>query len=879
MQASAKTVGQILESRGQFIIPFFQRHYSWDQKQWKRLWNDLLRLLDEERGTSSIHFLGPLVTIPLAPTPGALPTWQVIDGQQRLTTVTLLLAALRDVCRELGREELAAEISETCLINTHKTGLDRYKVITRVGDREVLERIVEGKPSTGPGGARLVGGVKFFTDKIRALLANDPADLERLKIAVTSRLSLVTITLEGENPYEIFESLNATGLPLEESDLIRNYLFMQVPLAEQESFQERSWCRLEATFASRKGTAGVPTDFYRSYLMRSGAYSKQKQTYLDFRNEFQARGISADTAVEELLRFAKYSTWLHSPTQCPKKDLKRRLRYFRLLDTSTAQPLVLALLDRHERGCMSDETLIGCLDDLVSFVMRRSICGETTRQYARWFVEAIRELTDEDPRGSLQRYLGRRGWPGDVDFVRAAEVFPIYQREFGKARLALEALEAALNPREQVEDDGVSIEHVMPRTLGDGESGASWRASLGEDWEAVHERLVHVLGNLTLTAANSVLGNKDFPEKKAELKKSRFLLNRAVGEEPAWKPAVIERRSHELAERLIALWPRPAELPSRGKAGGGTTSRADTKQARVRYWEAILPALAQLNFIGEVPQARTFGLISLPLTRKAFKYGLRPRFSKRRLSLLLFLRGPNRERHFDVLHADRGAIEEVIGERLLWKRDVPWSKATSVIELVGDSLDPNDHTTLDRQKAWFTHGLIRFHDAFRDRCVKLVPGDVPRQMTATRQKRQQWWTLVLGELAKRTDLFADRKAPAETWIGAGSGIRGALFTLGVSKDRSKAELYLDLGADSDEANKRRFDHLRMHSDGIESAFGGPLEWDRLDNKRASRVCWVQQAGYELPVGEWAGATAAQADAMARLEAAVRPALADLTDRQ
>ena len=178
MQASAKTVGQILESRGQFIIPFFQRHYSWEQKQWKRLWNDLLRLLDEASGTSSVHFLGPLVTIPLAPTPGALPTWQVIDGQQRLTTVTLLLAALRDICRERGREELAAEISETCLINTHKTGLDRYKVITRVGDREVLERIVEGKPSIGPGGTRLVSGVKFFTDKIRALLANDPADLE-----------------------------------------------------------------------------------------------------------------------------------------------------------------------------------------------------------------------------------------------------------------------------------------------------------------------------------------------------------------------------------------------------------------------------------------------------------------------------------------------------------------------------------------------------------------------------------------------------------------------------------------------------------------------------------------------------------------------------
>jgi hypothetical protein len=878
MQASAKTVGQILESRGQFIIPFFQRHYSWEQKQWKRLWNDLLRLLDEASGTSSVHFLGPLVTIPLAPTPGALPTWQVIDGQQRLTTVTLLLAALRDICRERGREELAAEISETCLINTHKTGLDRYKVITRVGDREVLERIVEGKPAIGPGGTRLVGGVKFFTDKIRALLANDPTDLERLKIAVTSRLSLVTITLEGENPYEIFESLNATGLPLEESDLIRNYLFMQVPLAEQESFQERSWSRLEATFAGRKGTVGVPTDFYRSYLMRSGGYSKQKQTYLDFRNEFQARGISADAAVEELLRFAKYSDWLHSPAQCPKKELKRRLRYFRLLDTSTAQPLVLALLDRHERGCMSDETLIGCLDDFVSFVMRRSICGETTRQYARWFVEAICEMTDEDPRVSLQRYLGRRGWPDDADFVRAAEVFPIYQREFGKARLALEALETALNPREQIEDDGVSIEHVMPRTLGDGDSGASWRASLGEDWEALHERLVHVLGNLTLTAANSVLGNKDFREKKVELKKSRFLLNRTVGEEAAWVPSVIERRSHDLAERLAAMWPRPARLPVRGKSASGKTSRTENKQTRVRYWESVIPALATLDFIDELPQARTFALLGLPLTRKAFQYGLRPRFTKRRLSLLLFVRGPHRERHFDLLHAERAEIESAVGERLLWRKDVPWSKATSVIELVGEGLDPNDVTTLERQKSWFVEGLNRFHEAFYDRCMKLAPGDVPRKMTPTRQRRQQWWTRVLDELSQSTDLFAGRQPPAETWIGAGSGVRGVSYVLTVSKTRSTAELYIDLGRNSRDANKRLFDFLRPRASEIEAAFGGTLEWDRLDQKRASRVCWVQKAGYQLPDGKWADATSAQAAAMIRLEGALRPKVSRLMDR-
>ena len=150
---------------------------------------------------------------------------------------TLLMASRRDVFHDRREESSAAEIMDTCLINTHKNGLERYKVVTRVGDREVLERIVEGKPADAPPGSRLAGGVKFFTDRIRNHVARDPSALLRLKAAVTARLSLVTITLDGENPYEIFESLNATGLPLEESDLIRNYLFMQVPLDRQEEFQ------------------------------------------------------------------------------------------------------------------------------------------------------------------------------------------------------------------------------------------------------------------------------------------------------------------------------------------------------------------------------------------------------------------------------------------------------------------------------------------------------------------------------------------------------------------------------------------------------------------------------------------------------------------
>lgn len=875
MKASAKSVAEILETRGQFIIPFFQRHYSWEQRQWRRLWNDLLRLLDDAPrpdSGASVHFLGPLVTITHTNTPGSLPTWQVIDGQQRLTTLTLLLAALRDVFLERKGESQAAEIMDTCLINPHKGGLERYKVVTRVGDREVLERIVEGKPPDAPAGSRLAGGVKFFTERIRGHVARDAGALERLKVAATARLSLVTITLEGENPYEIFESLNATGLPLEESDLIRNYLFMQVPLDKQEEFQDRRWSKLEQAFAGRKDARGVPTEFYRAFCMRNGTYSKQKQTYLDFRTEYQSSIDSPEAAVDQLIRFAGFDAWVHNPLTVPSRSLRDRLFQLTLLDTSTARPLVLHLLDRHGAGTLSDETLLGCLDDLVSFLLRRSLCGESTRQYSKWLVEAIGAITPEDPRGALQRYYARRGWPGDKAFIEAVTTLPIYQREPGKARLILEGLEATLNPAEQIEDAGVSIEHVLPRTLGDGISGDAWRAVLGPEWEAEHGRLVHVIGNLSLTGANSDMGNRDFETKRAILRDSRFLLNREVARATVWNVQAIEARSRDLAERAAAIWTRPTGTPDGRGPGKDKRSRTETKRFKADYWAAVLPALEQLAFVTEVPQARTFGLVGLPLTRKAFRYGLRPRFQKRRLSLLLFLRGPERERNFDALIAERVAIENVVGERLVWRKSVPWSKATSVIELVGEGLDPNDPATLEGQKAWFLQGLERFHAAFHDRCVALAPGDEPRKMTPTRLKRQRWWTQVLEALAAQSALFAGRRPPAETWIGEGCGIRGLQYTMGAAKAHSSSELYIDRGRKGRDENKQIFAILHGSRAEIEAAFGGPLEWQPLDDKRACRICWMQQLGYSLPEETWARATAAQADAIARLAKAIEPFL-------
>ena len=233
MDARVKSVREILHSGDQYLIPFFQRFYSWDQHQWKRLLEDLISLVDST--VNGVHFLGPLVCTPAQHVPGEVTAYQLIDGQQRLTTLTLVLVSLRDLCREQNLANLADEIHEDFLVHKRRSDLQHYKVVPRIGDREALIAILDGKDLAEYKDLRLLKGLRFFGRELRKYAEIDPG--ERLPIlfrSLTAQMSLVVITVAGENPYEIFESLNSTGLPLEQSDLIRNYVFMEVPLQQQD---------------------------------------------------------------------------------------------------------------------------------------------------------------------------------------------------------------------------------------------------------------------------------------------------------------------------------------------------------------------------------------------------------------------------------------------------------------------------------------------------------------------------------------------------------------------------------------------------------------------------------------------------------------------
>jgi len=556
MDARAKTVREILHSGDQYLVPFFQRSYSWEKRHWERLRDDLESLIED--GLNRQHFMGPLVCTPHNPVPAEVTPYQLIDGQQRLATLIVLLAAVRDVCRESEASDLADEIMEDYIVHRRREGPQRLKIVPRLGDREVFVRMIEGNPAPNDQQTGMGKAYRYYRAWLRS---RDPqGSVQSLKdvfTACTARLSLVVITIVGENPYEIFESLNSTGLPLEESDLIRNFIFMQVPLAEQDAFNREHWQPFEGTF---EVNGAVPpsstTAFYRSYLMRKGDYSKAKATFIDFKAESGARGLAPRQLIAEMKRFAGYDQIIHQPDRCASPLLRSALGRVAMLDVATATPLLMHLMDRHVAGPLAEQELLGCIHDFESFIIRRSVCGESTRGYGRWFPSAIREIGDH-PRADLQRVWFAHGWPDDSAFIPLLVPFPLYRREQRKCRLIMETLEQSFGHREAVDLRPLTIEHVMPQTIGVDANGRAWRETLGEGWLAHHQKWADTLGNLTLTGYNRELSNRPYPQKRQALSESHLELNRYFDSVPAWTAEAIAERGRQLGQAVAGLWQRP----------------------------------------------------------------------------------------------------------------------------------------------------------------------------------------------------------------------------------------------------------------------------------------------------------------------------------
>lgn len=726
MDAKAKKVSEILHSGDQYLVPFFQRSYSWTRKHWERLFDDVLALMQD--GGTRQHFLGPLDCTAAEHTPTVVPGYLLIDGQQRLTTLTILLAALRDVAKSNGLKDLADEIMENFLIHKRKKELQRYKVVPRLGDREILAAVVDGDGQKQYAQSGIMKAYRFFRSELEALgEEKDGANLEKLFHATTLNLSLVVVTIDGENPYEIFESLNSTGLPLEESDLIRNFLFMLVPLPDQADFNDKHWQPLEAHFEDSADRPGLqPTPFYRNYVMRDGAYSRSGSTFVDFKDQYNRRRLNPQEQMRELRRFAGYEVALRHPESYQHKAVRESLMRIAQLEITTAYPLLLNLLDRFDREEMDEEALLGCLTDLESFAIRRSICGESNRSYARWFPEAIFGIR-QNPRDDLRQYWFRRGWPDDAAFAARLQDFPIYRRESKKARVLLEALERSHRHKEKVDLASLTIEHIMPQTVRNDEAGRAWQKMLGPTWQEVHENLLHTLGNLTLTGYNPELSNRPYASKRKDFAHSNVVLNRYFETVDAWDEAAVRKRTAALTEKAVELWPRPSTGPAYALPDeeegeeNGTTGSENTRQFRLEYWDALNDLLAEREGCVKPRKSLAACWMGYALGRSYFWLNARIHMRERRLTVLVGCTGPVGRLGFRKLEADKDAIESEAGETFWWQY-CP-DRVISRISLVLDNADPLDENDRQRQVEWIADKLEMLYRVFSPRLKAM---DLPK---------------------------------------------------------------------------------------------------------------------------------------------------------
>lgn len=534
MKASETKIQPILEGTKQYVVPLFQRSYSWQKTEWEVLWDDIIELYEMENPRT--HFLGSIVTMPTTSVPEGVMKYLLIDGQQRLTTLFIILTLIRD-----KSPQLAGEIEDTLLTNRYKQGIDHFKFLPTNVDREIFQGLIKKEKINDS--HNIFKAYKFFERK----LDKGNFNIEKIKDLIIHNLIVVSIVLDrDDNPHLVFESLNAKGRSLTQADLIRNYFLMKMHIDKQEEIYSTYWEPMQDSIGENL------TEFIRHYLMKDGKQVKQSEVYFSLKEEVEDKNPLE--YLNNLLNYSRYYEKLIDPEKENDPDIKRMLKRLNRLEVTTAYPFLLNIFREYEENSLTKEKLIEILKTLENFIIRRFVCNIPTNQLNKIFPPLYSQAKklQGDLLSNIRQILQGKDYPKDAEFKARLIDTKLYgggDRQV-KAKLILESIEESFHHKEQVSFDDLSIEHIMPQTLSEW-----WQKHLGEDWGITHELLLHTIGNLTLTAYNAELSNADFNTKKQYLANSHLEMNKYFTEITSWRKEDIEKRAQKLAETALSIWP------------------------------------------------------------------------------------------------------------------------------------------------------------------------------------------------------------------------------------------------------------------------------------------------------------------------------------
>lgn len=562
MKATEANFLEFIKKSPRFIIPIYQRTYSWTERECRQLWDDILRA-----GASAeikAHFMGSVVYIQdgLYQVTTNSPLL-VIDGQQRLTTITLLIAALADALEkqpEDRREPIDGfsprKLRNYYLVNPEEEGERHYKLLLSQTDRESLVALIDGRELPADGSLRVVENFALFRDWIAGA-----ADLKLVCQGIAKLLVIDTSLTRGEdNPQLIFESMNSTGKELSQADLVRNFVLMGLEPGLQTRLYGDYWRHIELEFGQQ--AYGEQFDaFMRHYLtLKTGTIPRQDDVYEAFKAHARTPQVAAagiEALVREIRAFAGHYCAMALGKE-KRKNLRDAFQDLRELKVDTAYPFLLEVYDDCAKGLISDDELHKIVRLIEAYVFRRAISAIPTNSLNKTFATFAREVTKDRYLESVQAHLlllpSYRRFPRDDEFRRDLETRDLYNfriRSYWLRRLENHGR------KERVELDEYTIEHIMPQN--ENLPGA-WKADLGAEWQRVHATWLHTLGNLTLTGYNSEYSDRPFPEKRdmaGGFKESPLRLNAGLGAVERWDEEQIKARAQRLSTIAVDVWRFP----------------------------------------------------------------------------------------------------------------------------------------------------------------------------------------------------------------------------------------------------------------------------------------------------------------------------------
>ncbi len=546
----------------QFLIPVYQRNYDWTKTQCEQLFNDINTAGSDDKQSS--HFIGSIVFIHDSVYTSGINELSIIDGQQRLTTITLIYIAIYTLAKEQNNQSLVSKIEETYLINKFAGDAEKLKLKPTENNDKALRFLINNDPNDEyPEYSRLIINYNYFKSVIK------PENID-VVLQGLGKLIFVEVSLERgkDDPQKIFESLNSTGLELGASDLIRNYILMGLKHKDQNNIYENYWRHIELNATNEDTNINRVSDFIRDYLtLENRDIPPKGKVYQEYRKKYPQTDL--ENLEKILAKIKKYSIFYSkfiNPNKETDEEISRQFASINKLEINVAIPFLLEVYNDYASGVIGKAELLEVLDLVQTFTWRRFIVGLPTNSLNKIFMRLYEDIDSSNYLTSLQKALLKKKssqrFPRDEEVIGTLKEKDMYGIQQKNRSYFFEKIEN-FNNIEFVDIDNnpnITVEHIFPQ-----HPDPKWKVQLGEDYKIMEEKYINTVANLTLSGNNGKLSNKPFLEKRdmnEEGKEqgysfSRLWLNKYLSNLEKWDVKELDKRFDLLTERFLKIWRFP----------------------------------------------------------------------------------------------------------------------------------------------------------------------------------------------------------------------------------------------------------------------------------------------------------------------------------